>query len=402
MHSRISFELTRQCLIRSRNYVYPLVRRIAAPSSLSYSSTSSCWKKKKYEIDDELLAEIERQDVDEIQMMNINISQEEARKIIDEQVAKIEEAEKEKALKLKNWKPGQRKKELMISYSLEELEADMNGIVRWTLLDKRCGALGIKLGMLPIWDSWGERHPCTVVFLDNNLVIGHKTLEKHGYCAAQIGAGERKKKNVKATVLGQYKDIPQIQDHPPYIIREFRISDPANLPEIGTSIHARHFVPGQQVDVAGISKGKGFQGGMKRWNFSGMGASHGVSLSHRAIGSTGSCQDPGRVFKGKKMPGHMGVERVTKQNLRVLKVDRGRNLLFIRGSIPGNKGEFVEIRDAVKKPLWGTPNVLDGLEKPPLPTFAYDPEKDGSGLAGFDEFMPIPNEDPFDHSSAAA
>jgi large subunit ribosomal protein L3 len=402
MHSRISFELARQCLIRSRNHAYPLVCRAAAPSALSYSSTSSCWKKKKEEIDPEILAEIQRRDVDTVQMMNTNMSEEEARKMMEEQVAQIEEEEKAKDLRLLSWKPGQRKKELSISYSLEELEADINGVVRWTLLDKRCGALGIKLGMLPLWDEWGERHPCTVVYLDSNLVIGHKTIEKHGYCAAQIGAGERKKKNVKVTILGQFKDLPQVQEHPPYIIREFRITDPANLPDIGTPIHARHFVPGQQVDVAGITKGKGFQGGMKRWNFSGLGASHGVSLAHRSIGSTGACQDPGKVFKGKKMPGHMGVERVTKQNLRVVKVDRGRNLLYIKGAIPGNKGEFVEIRDAVKKPLWGTPKVLEGLDKPPLPTFAYDPEKDGCGLPGLEEFMPIPNLDPFDDSEIAA
>lgn len=185
-----------------------------------------------------------------------------------------------------------------------------------------------------------------------------------------------------------------MQERPPYVIREFRVSDPACYPEVGAQIHARHFLPGQQVDIAGISKGKGFQGAMKRWGFAGMPATHGVSKSHRALGSTGQCQDPGRVFKGKKMAGRMGADRITVQNLRILKVDRGRNLLYIKGAIPGNKGAFVEIRDAVKKPLWGTEKVPDALGRPPLPTFEYDAEQDGCGLSGFDESMPMPGQDP--------
>ena len=126
-----------------------------------------------------------------------------------------------------------------------------------------------------------------------------------------------------------------------------------------------------------------------------MPATHGTSLSHRALGSTGQCQDPGKVFKGKKMAGRMGNERVTVQNLRVLKVDRGRNLLYVAGAVPGQKGGFVEIRDAVKKPLWRTDKVMDSLERPPLPTFEYDPEIDGSGTC-VEEFMPLEDEDPLD------
>jgi hypothetical protein len=133
---------------------------------------------------------------------------------------------------------------------------------------------------------------------------------------------------------------------------------------------------------------------MKRHNFGGMPASHGVSKSHRALGSTGQCQDPGKVFKGKKMAGHMGSEQVTTQNLRIIKIDRGRNLLFCLGAVPGNKGLFVSLQDAIKKPLWMTDKVVDSLERPPLPTFQYDPSIDGCGEAGHEEFMPMPENDP--------
>jgi len=135
---------------------------------------------------------------------------------------------------------------------------------------------------------------------------------------------------------------------------------------------------------------------MKRWGFKGMPASHGVSKSHRALGSTGQCQDPGKVFKGKKMAGRMGNKRVTKQNLRIVKIDRGRNLLYVRGSVAGNKGEWVEIRDACKRPLWKTEKVLGGALKPPLPTFEYDETIDGTGKPDFEEFMPLPQFDPTD------
>ena len=363
-----------------------------------YSTTPMRFK--KVDPDEEFRKEFEKMTSGKIQTMNTDISEEEAMKILEEELALLQKAEDAKFLD--NWKPGLRKRPLVSTKTLEEFEVELEGKSVWTLRDKRCGALGIKLGMLPIWDSWGQRHPCTVLYLDSNIVTGHKTLDHHGYLAVQIGAGERKKKNAKSTVLGQYKDIPQVQEHPPYIIREFRVTDPVCLPEVGSQIHARHFIPGQQVDISGITKGKGFQGGMKRWNFSGMGASHGVSKTHRAIGSTGQCQDPGKVFKGKKMPGRMGTDRVTVQNLRVLKIDRGRNLLYIRGAIPGNRGEFVEIRDAVKKPLWGTDKLLDALDRPPVPTFEYDPEQDGCGIQGYEQFMPLPGEDPMAPMEEAA
>lgn len=272
-------------------------------------------------------------------------------------------------------------------------------------LNRRCGALGIKLGMMPIWDEWGERHACTVLYLDSNVVLRKFTQEKDGYVGVQVGAGKRKAKNVTKPVLGHYQkhgiDIAN-GESPPYVVREFRLTHEEYTLEQGTEIHARHFVPGQNVDVSAISKGKGFQGAMKRWNFKGMPASHGTSLSHRALGSTGQCQDPGRVFKGKKMAGHMGNERVTTQNLRVVKIDRGRNLIYVKGPVPGQKGNFVEIRDAVKKPLFGTQKVEGETNFPPLPTFEYEDGVDGCGEGGFEVTMPQQKDDPFDPPADAA
>jgi large subunit ribosomal protein L3 len=326
------------------------------------------------------------------------LTPEEMKKIIEEEEDKMK-AEVE-AKKFPDWKPGQRKRSLIKTYSLEEFERELmpekyadNPI--WTLRDQRSGALAIKVGMMPVWDEWGVRHACTVLFLDRNIVVRQKTMEKHGYIAVQVAAGERKAKNVGKCVAGQHQHVEDLQDSPPYLVKEFRITDESNLLPVGSRIHVRHFVPGQNIDVAGTSKGKGFQGAMKRHNFKGMPATHGTSLSHRSLGSTGQCQDPGKVFKGKKMAGRMGSDRVTVQNLRVVKVDRGRDLLYVTGAVPGQNGGFIEIRDAVKKPLWRTDMVMDSLERPPLPTFEYDPEIDGSGTC-FEEFMPQGDQDPLD------
>jgi large subunit ribosomal protein L3 len=326
------------------------------------------------------------------------MAEEEMKRIIEAEEARM--AAEEEAKKYPDWKPGQRKRPLIKTYSEEEFERTLmpekfidNPI--WTLRDRRCGALAIKVGMMPIWDDWGVRHACTVLWLDRNVVLGHKTTDKHGYAAIQLAAGERKARNVGKSVMGQYQSLPELVDAPPYLVKEFRISDVSYLPPLHSRIHARHFVPGQNVDVTGISKGKGFQGGMKRHGFRGMPASHGTSLSHRALGSTGSCQDPGKVFKGKKMAGRMGADRITTQNLRVVKIDRGRDLIFVAGNVPGQKGGFVELRDSVKKPLWRTDKVLGSLERPPLPSFEYDSEIDGTGLC-YEEFMPLGDVDPLD------
>ena len=303
----------------------------------------------------------------------------------------------EEAKYTKDWKPGMRKRVMQQSNVLEDFMYELEPEKykpKWTLRDKRCGALAIKIGMMPIFDSWGVRHPCTILYLDNNIVLGHKTMEKHGYFAVQVAAGERKRKNVGKCVLGQYKNMLPEDENPPYLVREFRVTDESLLIPINSQIHAAHFVAGQNVDISGISKGKGFQGVMKRHGFSGLPASHGQSKAHRIHGSVGQV-GVGKVFKGKKMAGHMGAERVTVQNHRIVKVDRGRNLLFIKGAVPGNKGAFVEIRDAVKRPLWGTDMVHDGIDRPPLPTFEYE-GVDGCGESGHELFMPLPHKDPLD------
>lgn len=266
-----------------------------------------------------------------LQGINVeDMTYEEAKKFYEEAIAEYEIEQERK--NEKKWVPGTRKKPLIVSYNMDDLlESD---VPKWTLRDKRCGALGIKVGMLPVWDNWGERHACTVVLLDDNVVMEHKTVDTHGYNSVVLGAGERKLKRVTKPLLKHYEKLGI--ENPPAIVREFRVGGLDGntdnvLPPLGSKIHASHFVPGQNVDVAGISKGKGFQGAMKRHNFKGMPASHGVSKSHRALGSTGQCQDPGRVFKGKKMAGRMGHERVTVQNLRVVKIDRGRNLIYLKG-----------------------------------------------------------------------
>jgi large subunit ribosomal protein L3 len=223
--------------------------------------------------------------VQKIHSINSDLSEDEIRKIIDDELQKM--ADEKVRKEYRNWKPGQRKRPLVVSYRLEDFEEEESGVAsRWTLRDKRCGALGIKLGMMPVWDGWGERHPCTVLYLDSNVVLRNKTREGiEGYDAVEIGAGERKAKNVTKPLLGHYAKFG-VADHPPYVVREFRVTTNDAMPPPGTRIHARHFIPGQNVDVSGITKGKGFQGGMKRHGFKGMPASHGTSRSHRAIGST--------------------------------------------------------------------------------------------------------------------
>ena len=338
-------------------------------------------------------------DDDYIEMLHSDLSQEEARALIEAELAKLEEERIEK--EYRDWEPGFRKKPLEVAFTEEAFDEENT---KWNgNLHRRIGVLAVKLGMMPVWDEWGVRHACTVLHVDRNVVMKILTKEKDGYNAVQIGAGEYKKKNVTKPLLGHYTKCG-VGDCPPYIVREFRLkfftsrqkeSHEEEYPEVGSSIHARHFTPGQNVDITGISKGKGFQGAMKRHGFAGMPATHGTSRSHRALGSTGQCQDPGKVWKGKKMAGRMGSDRVTTQNLRVIKIDRGRNLLYIKGAVPGNKGEFVQVKDAIKKPLFGTEKVLEQIPHPSIPTFSFDSEIDGCGQSGFEEFMPPTDIDPF-------
>ncbi|MDE2005384.1 MAG: 50S ribosomal protein L3 [Rhodospirillales bacterium] len=209
----------------------------------------------------------------------------------------------------------------------------------------RTGLLAKKLGMTRIFRDDGTHVPVTVLHLDDLRVVSARTAEKDGYTAVQLGWGKAKVKNVTKPNRGHFA---KNKVEPPARLREFRVDADALL-EPGAVLSATHFVPGQMVDVCGITKGKGFAGAMKRWNFAGLEASHGVSISHRSHGSTGNRQDPGKTFKNKKMAGHLGDERVTTLNLEVAAVDEAKGLIMLRGAVPGAKGGFVMVRDAVKR-----------------------------------------------------
>jgi len=211
----------------------------------------------------------------------------------------------------------------------------------------RSGVIAQKLGMTRVFTDGGEHVPVTVLKLDNCQVIAHRTADKEGYVALQLGTGSRKAKNVSKALRGHFA---KSKVEPKRKVAEFRVSQDALIP-VGAELTADHFVVGQYVDVTGTSVGKGFAGGMKRWNFGGLRASHGVSISHRSIGSTGGRQDPGKTFKNKKMPGHMGDRTVTTLNLKVVRTDVERGLVMVEGAVPGAKGGFIMVRDAVKQPL---------------------------------------------------
>lgn len=211
----------------------------------------------------------------------------------------------------------------------------------------RSGVIAQKVGMTRVFTDSGEHVPVTVLKLDNCQVVAHRTAEKNGYVALQLGAGTRKVKNVSKAMRGHFA---RARVEPKRQVAEFRVSQDALIP-VGAEITADHFVVGQYVDVTGTSIGKGFAGAMKRHNFGGLRASHGVSISHRSHGSTGGRQDPGKVFKNKKMAGHMGDVTVTTLNLKVVRTDPERGLLLIEGAVPGAKGGYILVRDAVKRPL---------------------------------------------------
>ena len=193
----------------------------------------------------------------------------------------------------------------------------------------------------------GKQIPVTVLQLENLQVVSQRTADQHGYTAVQLGCGSVKAKRVSKAMRGHFAAASV---EPKRKLAEFRVTED-NLIDVGAELSAEHYVAGQKVDVAGTSIGKGFAGAMKRHNFGGLRASHGVSISHRSHGSTGQCQDPGKVFKGKKMAGHMGAVRVTTQNLEVVKTDADRGLIMVKGAVPGSKGGWVTIKDAVKKKL---------------------------------------------------
>ena len=212
-------------------------------------------------------------------------------------------------------------------------------------MTSRTGVLAEKIGMTRIYDEFGQSVPVTVLRIDNLQVVGQRTVAKDGYSAVQLGMGKAKAHRVnkaQRTVFAKANIEAKTK------VAEFRVAEDAILP-IGQEIRANHFVQGQFIDVIGLTKGKGFAGVMKRWNFRGLEASHGVSVSHRSHGSTGQRQDPGRVFKNKKMAGHLGVERITMENLQVVQIDEARNLILVKGNVPGVDKAIVRVIDAHKR-----------------------------------------------------
>lgn len=242
----------------------------------------------------------------------------------------------------------------------------------------RTGLIAQKIGMSAYFGGNGKHVPVTVLKIDNCQVVLHRTKTVDGYTAIQLGAGEVKVKNVSKPMRGHFS---KTKVEPKRQIFEFRVSDDA-LVEIGKEITADHFVAGQFVDVVGVTQGKGFAGAMKRHGFSGLRASHGVSISHRSHGSTGQCQDPGKVFKGKKMAGQMGNTQVTTQSLEVISTDVERGLILVKGSVPGSKGGCILIRDALKKDLPGNipmpaavrGEIVDKNEELPKADSALEPD----------------------------
>ena len=210
----------------------------------------------------------------------------------------------------------------------------------------RTGIIGTKIGSSSYYNEDGSVVPITLVKIDDCIVSGIKTKEKNGYFAVQLASIDKKSKNPNIN-KAQKKLFSSLNINPKKVVKEFRVFE-ENLLEVGSAINANHFKKDQKIDVTGISIGKGFAGAMKRHNFGGLRASHGVSASHRSHGSTGNCQDPGRVFKGKKMAGHMGATQVTKQNLKIVDIDFNNNLIAIKGSIPGKKNCTVFLKDAIK------------------------------------------------------
>lgn len=261
----------------------------------------------------------------------------------------------------------------------------------------RSGLIGQKLGMTRVFTADGTDVPVTVLKVGGCQVVAQKTQEKDGYLAVQIGVGTAKVKNVSQAMRGHYA---KAKVEPKAKLAEFRVSEDG-LIDVGAELMAEHFVPGQYVDVAATSIGKGFAGAMKRHNFSGLRATHGVSISHRSHGSTGQCQDPGKVFKGKKMAGHMGAERVTVHNLSIVRTDSDLGLVLVRGAVPGAKNGWVLIKDAVKKaapedlPLPGAIRGAQGAEQPEDDAAAAEenaaPEEETVAAAGDQQEAPAEN-----------
>jgi large subunit ribosomal protein L3 len=223
----------------------------------------------------------------------------------------------------------------------------------------RTGVLAKKLGMTRFFDEAGQHVPVTVLSLDGCQVTAQRTKDKDGYVALQLGAGSKKAKNTSAAMRGHFG---KAQVEPKAIVAEFRVEEDG-LIEVGAEFTADHFVPGQKVDIQGVTIGKGFAGAIKRWHFGGLRATHGVSVSHRSHGSTGQRQDPGKVFKNKKMAGHLGQDNRTTQNITVWRVDVERGLILVKGAVPGAEGSYVKVRDSIKKALPAEAPKPGGIRK---------------------------------------
>ena len=225
----------------------------------------------------------------------------------------------------------------------------------------RTGVIAKKVGMTRLFQADGRHVPVTVLQLDEVQVVGRREMDMDGYTAVALGEGKAKAKNVAKPQRGMFG---KAEVEPKAKVVEFRVAEDALL-DVGVTISADHFVAGQMVDVAGVTQGKGFAGAMKRWGFKGLRATHGVSVSHRSHGSTGQRQDPGKVFKNKKMAGHMGARNRTQQNLEIVRTDAARGLLFVKGSVPGHKGAWVTVEDATKLPRH---------DEAPYPAGLFDPK----------------------------
>ncbi len=258
----------------------------------------------------------------------------------------------------------------------------------------RSGLIVQKLGMTRHFTEAGQHVPVTVLKLDSCQVVAQRTEEKDGYTAVQLGAGFAKIRRVNKARRGHFA---KAHVEPKRRVAEFRVT-PDNLIDVGAELMADHFVEGQKIDATGISIGKGFAGAMKRHNFGGLRASHGVSISHRSHGSTGQCQDPGKVFKGKKMAGHMGDVRVTIQNLTIVKTDSKRGLVFVKGAVPGAKGGWILLRDAVKTPVpEGVPypaslRIAEAANEA-APTEAVDEDTEVTDVSPAEETGALENQD---------
>jgi len=264
-----------------------------------------------------------------------------------------------------------------------------------TQVQQRSSIVARKLGMTRVYNDAGEHVPVTVLSLDGCQVVAHRTKDRDGYTALQLGSGKAKAKNTTRAMRGHFA---KANVEPKKTLVECRVAEDAFI-DVGAELTADHFVPGQYVDVTGTSIGKGFAGAMKRHNFGGLRASHGVSISHRSHGSTGQCQDPGKVFKGKKMAGHMGGVRVTTQNLTIVRADVERGLLLVAGAVPGAKNSWIIVRDAVKRELHADA---------PTPGAFRIPEGDGAPVADetlnaapVDETAPVASDAPVegDHTT---